>query len=53
MCSGLDDSSCLQNQDPIRVLDRREAMGNDDRGAPGHQPFDCLLDQDFRFGIER
>src|SRR5687768_8320945 len=34
----LDDPAVLQHHDPARLADRRQAVGDDDRGAPGEQP---------------
>ena len=43
----------VQNEDAIGPLDRRETMGDDERGSAFHQLLQRLLDQSFRFAVER
>ena len=47
----LADLSPVHHQNLIRVLDSRKAVGNDKRGAIGHQALHGLLDQELGLGI--
>src|SRR5947207_10921989 len=49
----LDDAPAVENRDPVRVADGRESVGDDQRRATRHQPFDRLLDQTFGLVVER
>src|SRR5438128_2427532 len=44
----LDDPAVLEHDDPACVADRREPVGDDDRGSVRHQPAQSLLDQRLR-----
>ena len=48
----LHDGSCIQDGHPIGALDRTEAMGDDQGGAPLHESLEGLLDQVFALGIQ-
>src|SRR6266496_6465104 len=48
--AALHDPSFGQHEDGIGVLDRRQAMGDDEHRPVGHEPVDRLLDQPLRFG---
>ena len=45
MAAGLDDSALFHDDDQIRLAHRRQAMGDDQRGAVLHQPGQRLLDE--------
>ena len=40
----LDDPALVEHDDPPGLADRRQAVGDDDRGAPGEQPAQPVLD---------
>src|SRR5438876_2111759 len=48
----LDDAALVQHDDAIDVLDRRQAVGDDDRGPAAHQLLQRVLDQVLRLGID-
>ncbi len=48
----LDDATCLQDNDVVGVLDRRETMGDHQRSAPLQQSSQSLLDDQFGEGID-
>ena len=48
----LHDPPAIQDHDLIYPLHRAQAMGNDDGGAPAHQPLDSPLDHPFGGRIE-
>ena len=45
-------SAILQRQDSVGVADGAEPVGDDQAGTSLHQSIQCLLDQDFAFGVE-
>ena len=49
----LHDLSLIQDQNAIGALDGTEPVSHDERGAVGHEAFQRLLNESFRFGIER
>ena len=49
----LDDAAIVQNQNAVGVEHRREAMGDDQRGALRHHFFERGLHQHLIFRIER
>src|ERR1700677_2790827 len=51
--SFLDDTALVQHQDAIAGQHGRQAMGDDQRGAPPHQFAECGGDLLLAFGIER
>ena len=53
MIAGLSDPSVLQDDDPVRVLDRREAMGDEEDRALPAQAVDRGLDGALGLGVER
>ena len=42
----------VDDRDALGVLDRGQPMGDDQRGTPGHQAGQCLLDQVFALRVE-
>ena len=52
MCTLLDNSAGIENQDQISMGDGAEAMGDDERGSPLQQAFQAVLDQAFAFAVE-
>ena len=46
----LDDVPAVENGDSTRTADRRQSVGDHDRGAPGEQPPEPLLDP--RLGVD-
>jgi hypothetical protein len=52
MGTRFDDLTFFQHQNPIGPAHGGEAMGNDKYSAVGHQSFQGLLHQGFRFGIQ-
>src|SRR2546428_3866699 len=51
--AALHDPAFGQHHDEVRMLHRREPMRDHEYGAMRHQPFDGLLPQPLRFGVER
>ena len=51
MGSLLDDTSTVDDTDQVGMDDRGEAMGDDDRRAPGHEAVEGTLHQTFTLGI--
>src|SRR3989442_6369692 len=51
--SYLDDSTFVEHGDAVYVLDRREAVGDDDRGPPEHQLRERVLDQMLGLRVDR
>src|SRR3989442_868312 len=49
----LNDSTFVEHDDAVDVLDRREAVGDDDRGPPEHQLRERVLDQMLGLGVDR
>jgi len=49
----LDDVAVVHDQDQIGVLDRGQAVGDDEAGAPLHQILHAFLDQDLSAGVDR
>src|SRR6478735_5985032 len=49
----LDDAAAVVDQDPVRAMDRREAVRDRDRGAADHQALEGGLDEPLRDGVER
>ena len=49
----LDDAAVVEHDHPVRMFDRREPVGNDQRGATLEQSLERFLDQRFGFGIPR
>ena len=49
----LDDFALVHDADLVRAADGGEAVGDDDRCAVAHEAFQCLLDEPFRFRVER
>ena len=49
----LDDASPIQDEDPVRPLDRREPVRDHDRCPSAHQTVERLLDEKFAFVVER
>lgn len=47
-----DDSTCLKHIDTIYVLDRRQAMGDDDRCTSLHESLKGFLDESLSFRIK-
>lgn len=45
------DLALVQHQDSIRMLDGGQSVGDDYRTAILDQFAECVLDQNFRFGI--
>ena len=52
MASGLDDPALLQDDDPVRVPDGRQAMGDDEAGAPRQQHAERALDFQLREAVD-
>src|SRR5207248_4885154 len=50
---GRHDFTVLHTEQNSAVLQRAEAMGNDERGTAPDQPLSCLHDRSFRFEINR
>ena len=48
----LDDPAAIENQQAVEHAHGRQAVGDDERGAPDHQALHRLLDQHLRFRIE-
>src|SRR6185369_12017189 len=48
-----DDTAGVDDDDAVGALDRREAVRDDEAGAPLHQPVERLLDQALGLGVER
>ena len=48
----LDDFPINENGDAIRMMDGREAMGNDQDGPANHQALNRRLDKPLRFIVE-
>src|SRR5512143_481862 len=48
-----DDPAALVDQDPVGAKDRRQPVGDGDRGAALHQALECGLDQPLGYGVER
>ena len=46
------DAAAVEDDDLVGAADCGEAMGDDDDGAVLHQSLQCLLDEDFGFGVE-
>ena len=46
------DTAMIDNDDLVCIANRAQAVGNDDRGTAFHQPFQCYLNDFFRFRIE-
>src|SRR3954447_9655197 len=53
MRSALDDDAAIEHHDLVRTTDRREPMGDHERGAALHQTFQRALYEPLRFGVER
>src|SRR3989441_717231 len=49
----LDDSTFVEHDDAVDVLDRREAVGDDDRRPPEHQLGERILDEMLGLRIDR
>ena len=49
----LDDAAVFHHDDAVCRADSGEAVRDDNGGAVGHQPFECVLDKAFGFGVER
>src|SRR5438128_1167293 len=49
----LHDSTFVEHDDAVDVLDRREAVGDDDRGPPEHQLRERVLDQMLGLRVDR
>ena len=47
-----DDAAGVDDEDLVGVLDRREAVGDHDRGAPGESDAERLLHERFGLGVE-
>src|SRR5688500_9276457 len=52
MRDALHDATALEHEDLRRMLNRREAMGDDEYRASLEQPIDRLLNQPLRLGVE-
>ena len=46
------DTALVHDVNDIGIDDRRKTMGDDERGAVCHQPFQRGLDLPFRLGVE-
>ncbi len=53
MRPAFDDPPVAHHDDAFRRADRREAVGDYERGARRHQAFKRLLDKPLALGIER
>src|SRR5437762_374261 len=49
----LNDAALVQHDDPVDVLDRRETVGDDDRGPTGHELLQRVLDEMLGLGVDR
>ena len=49
----LDDAALIHDQDAVGGADRGEAVGDDEGGAPLHQPVEGLLHLALALGVER
>ena len=47
------DPAAFQDDDQIGAAHRGQAVGDNDRRSPDHQSFQCLLDQQLGFGVDR
>ena len=50
--ASLYDLTAVDYQDQVGREDGAEAVGDHEAGAPGHHPFERLLDQRFGFAVE-
>ena len=50
--AGFHNLTILQRQNSVGVADGAQAVGDDQAGTSLHQSVQCLLDQDFAFGVE-
>ncbi len=48
----LDDTALVQNQDHIRAQNGAEPVGNDQTGAPLHNPFQGLLNEGLALAVQ-
>ena len=53
MRASFDDPALVHHHDPVSLAHGRQSVGDDQRGAAGHQPVQRILHQPFAFGIER
>ena len=53
MAALLGNHPVLQDQDPVRLQDGGQAVGDDDAGSALHQGFQCLLNRVFGDGVQR
>jgi hypothetical protein len=53
MGPGLDHAALVDDIDAVGVLHGRQAVGDQDRGAAGHQPLQRRLDLGLALGVER
>ncbi len=53
MCAAFDDIPLRKHDDLVGMNDGAEPVGDDDRRASDHEPVDGLLNEAFRFGVER
>ncbi len=50
--AAIDQPTCFDDQDLIRLPDRRQPMGDHERGAAPKQRRQCLLDESLGLGIQ-
>src|SRR5437867_3455596 len=48
----LHDASLVEHDDPVDVLDRRQTVGDDDRGPAGHELLQRVLDEVLGLGVD-
>lgn len=53
VCPSFNQPAFVENEDAVRPLYRREAMGDDKCGPPLHQLLECLLNKPFGFAVQR